>query len=129
MLTLIPLLLSMVQEPPVITCTVLKPDKSVTCKTGDRSVTYIISDWSEEKLDEWRWTPPYRKDHRDQMIVNPDGPPTKTELRRGQQVKARIVNGELVPVRSCDMRLYSNVVGHQSWTTPDYCQPWYKGNR
>lgn len=112
-------------DPKVIICTVLEPDKAVTCKSEDRAVTHIISGWPDEKLDEWRLVAPYRRDHQDQLIVNPDAPLSIQLLRTGQQVKAKIVNGELIPIRSCDVRLWENVRKYGSWTMPDDCQRWY----
>lgn len=134
MIALILFILLLIQTPTkpiVITCTVIAAGEIVACdsETKGRRQMWLIKRFESSALDEWRWTAPLQDGG-----VNPDAPLYRTGMVKGQKVKAMIVDGELKPVASCQVRVWRNMNKHRKpgeipsfslRTEPDDCQPWY----
>jgi len=127
------LILSIPQEPKIVTCIYSKPNESVNCVQTftKRRLTGVIFPVSDIDLTEWRLTAPLQGES-----VNSDAPLFEVDLVDKQQVKA-IVDGEkLIPVASCKVRVWRKLKDYTAnhpgervpltlRTEPDDCQPWY----
>jgi hypothetical protein len=136
MIALLLFLIFSVQEPKIVTCTVIETDKSVACPEGGKMVLFTFSDPTEAKqiFDEWRLVAP-TQDGR----VNTDAPLSTKQIQAGDKVKAVITDDKFKEIASCEVRVYRNIkfwrmfregerVPNILFTQPDDCQPWYGKN-
>lgn len=93
-------------EPTVITCSIVEVDQSVSCREESGTYLWRISGTpgSVSIWDEWRWTAPMRG-----VGIDPNMPLFQKQLVKGQQVLATIVDGELIPLASCEVRVHRRV--------------------
>jgi hypothetical protein len=133
MIGLLLLLVLMVQEPLIVTCTVKEPDKSVACPEVGKVVLFTFTDQAEAKdiFEQWRLVAPMRGGR-----VNPGAPLYNQDIKSGDKVKAVITDRLFKAVASCEVRVWRNIkiwrmfregegVPDMLYTLPDDCQPWY----
>lgn len=129
------LALMLTQQPKVLICTVLKPDKVIACPTQgnpDSTTLWLIENWHPDLVDEWRWVAQYdRSPAGGGQLLAVNLPLEKESLKAGQQVRAALdKDGHLIPIARCDVRVHRQVNKYlehgdrpplSAWTPPDDC--------
>jgi len=122
---------SIPQEPKIVTCTVVEPDKSVACPERGEMFLFSFDDANEAKqiFDEWRLVAPMQGGR-----ANADAPLSTAPVKVGDKVKAIIVGNNFKPVAECNVRVWRRVKEHHKpgeipsnmlFTLPADCQPGY----
>lgn len=131
--TMLFFLLLIPQQPEIVTCEVVEPDKSVACPEGGKMVLFTFTDANEAKaiFDEWRLVAPLQGNS-----VNSDAPLITAPVKAGDKVKAIITGTKFTQIAECRVRVWRN---KKQWRwlregeqppnilsmLPEDCQPGY----